>query len=225
MKFFLISLFFLSALLCALDKSEYEDKTFYLAHAFFLSAPKATTTNYKKDLKVVPVNSKVKITSVTSKSIFVKGLERSIPSFELIHVKKHSRIDLDSLFRRSFKSEPVDLSKFSTEVRENILKGEVKLGMTREAVLLARGYPPTHKTPDLNVDIWRYWYRQLVQRNHIFSGNILYDGRQIEALQGYVPQKVKPSLSDCSYLTDSLVTEIRRLKELVEKLSNQEGTP
>lgn len=38
-----------------------------------------------------------------------------------------------------------------------VRRGEVAPGMSRRAVLLARGYPPEHRTPSLESSTWIYW--------------------------------------------------------------------
>jgi hypothetical protein len=41
--------------------------------------------------------------------------------------------------------------------REGIARGEALVGMTKEATVLAIGYPPDHRTPSLDGDVWTYW--------------------------------------------------------------------
>ena len=43
-------------------------------------------------------------------------------------------------------------------VRDAIATGRVAMGMTREQVIAAIGYPPAHATPSLDQPQWRYWY-------------------------------------------------------------------
>ena len=38
-----------------------------------------------------------------------------------------------------------------------IKSGIIEVGMSREAVLMAYGYPPTIRTPSLDTDRWTYW--------------------------------------------------------------------
>ena len=45
----------------------------------------------------------------------------------------------------------------SPEEQDHIEKGTVGGGMTKEAVLMAYGYPPSHRTPSLSMDTWTYW--------------------------------------------------------------------
>jgi len=40
---------------------------------------------------------------------------------------------------------------------EGVERGVARIGMTKEAVVLAIGYPPRHVTPSLDADRWVYW--------------------------------------------------------------------
>ena len=49
------------------------------------------------------------------------------------------------------------VASWSPEVREAIFRGVVIPGMTREQVLVAVGYPPTHRTFTLDSNVWHLW--------------------------------------------------------------------
>ena len=49
------------------------------------------------------------------------------------------------------------IKKLSTLDQQGIKDGVVKVGMTKEGVKYAIGFPPEHKTPDLNNNEWLYW--------------------------------------------------------------------
>jgi hypothetical protein len=49
------------------------------------------------------------------------------------------------------------VASYSPEVREAIFHGVVIPGMTREQVLVAVGYPPTHRTFTLDSKVWNLW--------------------------------------------------------------------
>jgi hypothetical protein len=56
--------------------------------------------------------------------------------------------------------ERCDMAKvksFSKEEREAIKEGRARVGMSKDAVIFAMGYPPKHKTPSLEGNSWRYW--------------------------------------------------------------------
>ena len=49
------------------------------------------------------------------------------------------------------------IDRYPEPVRAAIYSGKVIPGMTREQVLIAVGYPPTHKTPSLDSSVWQHW--------------------------------------------------------------------
>lgn len=49
------------------------------------------------------------------------------------------------------------VSKLSQIDQQGIMEGRVYEGMSRKGVLLALGPPPTHETPNLEMDSWKYW--------------------------------------------------------------------
>lgn len=59
--------------------------------------------------------------------------------------------------------------------QQGIREGRALVGMSKEAVLLAIGYPPEHATPSLDSDEWRYWLGKLDTMMVIFA-----EGRVVE---------------------------------------------
>jgi len=49
------------------------------------------------------------------------------------------------------------IATYPPEVRDAIFRGVVIPGMTREQVLIAAGYPPTHRTFTLDSNVWHLW--------------------------------------------------------------------
>ncbi|WP_444994782.1 hypothetical protein [Aliikangiella sp. IMCC44359] len=49
------------------------------------------------------------------------------------------------------------LNDLSDIDKEGIKKGKALRGMSKDAVILAIGLPPKHKTPSLESNQWRYW--------------------------------------------------------------------
>ena len=47
--------------------------------------------------------------------------------------------------------------KFSKMEQKQIKLGQIKKGMSKKAVIMAYGYPPTHANPNLEQDTWRLW--------------------------------------------------------------------
>jgi hypothetical protein len=49
------------------------------------------------------------------------------------------------------------IDRYPDKLRAAIRQGRVIPGMTREQVIVAVGYPPTHKTPSLDSTVWNHW--------------------------------------------------------------------
>ena len=49
------------------------------------------------------------------------------------------------------------IAKYPDRIRAAIKEGKVVPGMTREQVIIAVGYPPTHRTPSLESSVWNLW--------------------------------------------------------------------
>lgn len=113
------------------------------------------TTNYRIGI-LVPINTEVEFVKVTRKKIVVK-----IPGYDaevdFVNVKDYSGETIDGIFKRTFGGKPVDLSRFSKSEQSAIKRGAVEMGMRKDAVIKAMGYPPRHKTPSLDMSQWRYW--------------------------------------------------------------------
>jgi hypothetical protein len=99
-------------------------------------------------------------------------------SIRIHNIAKHSALSLTQIMYRMFSPEPIDLEIFDEEIREQIVAGAVSEGMTKYQVLLARGYPPGHRTPSLGGDTWLYWSSRRLRQSLTFK-----DGR----LAGVVP--------------------------------------
>jgi outer membrane protein assembly factor BamE (lipoprotein component of BamABCDE complex) len=73
------------------------------------------------------------------------------------NVPKFTKDSMPIAFSKIARPNKVDLNQFTAAERESILAGQVKKGMSKNAVLAAIGYPPQHETPSLDGDAWTYW--------------------------------------------------------------------
>ncbi len=110
---------------------------------------------------MIPAGTKVKILRYGGGKIRFK-IEADEKRYTYIHARKHSRIKLKELFNRYFSEENVmapggAFSKFTKEEQKNVKEGIIVPGMSKDAVLMAYGYPPTHKTRNLSNNVWTYW--------------------------------------------------------------------
>ena len=116
---------------------------------------RSRTTNYRRGF-LIPVNTPVTLVGMDSENIIVR-LDDSGRELVIENVEKHTNDTVYQAFDKLFAKTNVNLSKFNDKEREQIKLGKVAVGMSKEAVIVAIGYPPAHKTPSLDMDQWRYW--------------------------------------------------------------------
>jgi hypothetical protein len=122
-------------------------------------------TNYNVGVHI-PVNSKVTVVGAAGHGVVIdyKGVQ-----VELRNIGKYTGLDDGQFVDRLLGSKPVDLSKFSAAERTAIGKGALEKGMSRDAVLVSRGYPPAHATPSLKDERWRYWKNRWATMYVVFT--------------------------------------------------------
>jgi len=113
------------------------------------------TTHYAVDT-LIPVNSEVQILDTTGKTItfLVKDAGMEVT---LVNKAKYTGMGIEGIYDRYFGDSKVSMSGFTKLERDAIENGRIVEGMSKDAVLVARGYPPAHETPSLEGDYWRYW--------------------------------------------------------------------
>jgi hypothetical protein len=139
---------------CATVIDATKGETYYTQFSLFYEKNIYKTVNYRIGT-LLPINTPVIFLDSNKDIILVKLPAGS--RLRLLNIVKFSRDPLPDEFSRTFGREKVDLTKFSPKERENILEGTVQVGMSKDAVIKAMGYPPKFRTPSLDLDQWRYW--------------------------------------------------------------------
>jgi hypothetical protein len=114
-----------------------------------------TWVNYGVDT-LIPVNTKVEVISIGGWGGLTFRLIDSDTTLKLKN-KRHSGLSDEEWAHKHFGEQKVDLNQFSKAERDAIASGEVRAGMSKEAVIVSRGYPPAHKTPSLESSSWLFW--------------------------------------------------------------------
>ena len=143
-----------------LPKVENEGIYYTKTNMWFEHPKNFLSINFHKGM-IIPAGTKVKILRCSGAKIRFVDEDNGV-TYDYVHSKKHSRIKLKELFSRYFSKENVmapggAFSAFTKEEQENIKEGEITMGMSKDAVLMAYGYPPSHKTLNLSSDTWTYW--------------------------------------------------------------------
>lgn len=154
---------------------------YYMRHCLKYEAGKSwETTNYWTDKSIlVPINSKVTLTSLGSKSMQIK-IEKTGQVLTIENVQKYSQKEMAAIAKAMLTRTPVPIEKFDEKVAKNIRNGILALGMTKEQVVMTRGYPPGHKTPSLEIDSWTYWDNRFVTHALVFQDDVLTRGRGLQ---------------------------------------------
>ncbi len=111
------------------------------------------TTNYSVGI-LIPINSEITLSEVSSNTVvfIYNGIEVT-----LISKAKYTGLDMEQTINRYFGKSQVSLEKFTKTELAAIKNSETKIGMSKEAVLFSRGYPPSHVTPSLEFNSWTFW--------------------------------------------------------------------
>jgi hypothetical protein len=116
------------------------------------------TTNYGNGI-VIPVNTKVKLKDINSRQM---SFTYNGTMVMLKNIPKYSGTSMEQMVNRYFGPKKVNLSKFTKKEREAIKAGgvvdsRVTVGMSKDAVLVSRGYPPSHATAGIESNAWKFW--------------------------------------------------------------------
>lgn len=113
------------------------------------------TTNFRRGSSI-PVNTKISLTKITSKTIEVE-FDHSAKPLVIKNVFKHTGDDVFQAFDTLFSPGRINLKQFNKLERRNISSGTVAIGMRKKAVTVAIGFPPITETENLNANTWVYW--------------------------------------------------------------------
>jgi len=113
------------------------------------------TTNYRRGASI-PVNTKVKLLNITTKTIKLE-VENSSQPLIIKNIPKHTGKDIYQTFDDLFAKNKINLYNFNSLERRHIKSGSVAKGMRKKAVIVAIGYPPITETMNLDADTWVYW--------------------------------------------------------------------
>ena len=153
-------------------------KIYYTSVNIWYEKPdKIPSTNYHKGTKL-PIGTKVKIISVEDRKIQFVPVDTTV-TFTIVHQRRFSKIKLKELFDRYFSKKDIleqegYFHNLTEKEKECVNNGTISPGMSKVAVIMAYGYPPSHKTPLLSSDVWYYWHSRFQKIIVRFQDNKLY---------------------------------------------------
>jgi hypothetical protein len=131
----------------------------YTAYNIWFEQPtKVYSTNYQKG-NILPAGSAVKDVNRSSKNLEFTDVRLNLKfSFEFVE-KHHPGLTREQWIDRFLTTRDfAALSEGLTAAEIKAIRaGQVQVGMSRKAVLLAAGYPPEVATASTQLDSWKYW--------------------------------------------------------------------
>lgn len=154
-----------------------QGETYYLRFNLKYERSKWPVTNYWRGT-LLPINTQVRVIGLDGDSMSL-DIPSHGTSLKVENISKYSGGDMYAYARKMLSAEPTKLELYDDSLRQSILSGEPRRGMTKEQVVMTRGIPPKHKTPSLESSRWTYWSSRFVTRTLVFQNNLLVEGRGI----------------------------------------------
>jgi hypothetical protein len=150
---------------------------YFTRYTFHEEKDEHITTNYSRGA-VVPINTLVKLRSMSGSKLVLKRADNG-QSITVKNEEQYTKKSIAEVARLMLSADKTPLEKLPDEVATAVRVGEMHKGMTKELVLMARGYPPAHETPSTDGDRWVYWSSRFVKMTILFSNGRLSEGRGI----------------------------------------------
>lgn len=120
-----------------------------------LKGKSITWVNYQVD-SLIPVNSEVVVETIKGGGV-IFTVTKTGERLKLKNKERRSGLDGYAWAKKHFAPKKRSLKRFNKLEKEGIRTGMAKIGMSKDAILVALGYPPAHKTPSLKGDYWLFW--------------------------------------------------------------------
>jgi len=175
LKSFLAGLVFAACLFAIPSAGQAQEGSYYTRFNIWYEKPeKIMSTNYHKGA-ILPAGTEVEIDKSGKK---IKFHDKAAGTkYRIVLVKDFTNLSETEFFDRYFSKESVlksnEYESFSAMEKENIKNGTIEEGMSKAAVIMAYGYPPTHMTPSTNDKTWTYWKSRFVNYTIQFEGDTL----------------------------------------------------
>ncbi|OGP59485.1 MAG: hypothetical protein A2V65_09550 [Deltaproteobacteria bacterium RBG_13_49_15] len=125
-----------------------------------IKASFANWTNPGAGHTIIPVNTAVIVDSSPStfrRSVFSFTVQDSKKTVIMEYNEKLMGMSVDDYLKLITSPNPVALEKLSAADQKGIKDGKASIGMTKDGVRMALGYPAVHMTPTLEDNKWTYW--------------------------------------------------------------------
>lgn len=116
----------------------------------------ANYTNPGDGHTIIPAGTKINITEKSRRGFYFTHDVSSQTAYVEYHEPRMG-MSVDAYIELITSNSPVSLSTFSATDQKGIKEGRAIVGMSREGVMTALGYPATHRTPSPEASRWIYW--------------------------------------------------------------------
>lgn len=130
------------------------------------------TTNYQSPI-LLPLCTRVQVIEQSDKVVRLRAVEQGA---EYTYLRtKHLRSSFADHLAKVFGHECMSsrVAAMNQIDRDGIAAGRAVPGMSKEAVILAMGYPPDHANPSLESDLWTYWRNKFIKMAVYFSEGVV----------------------------------------------------
>jgi len=147
---------------------------------------KLSSVNYQVPGNMLRWGTPVQILNISDKEIIFRNLDNNLKYHYYIHKRTLRATTLKRHFNRIFtpdiKALKAKVAHLSSVDKEGIEEGKVLLGMSKQGVIIAIGYPPEFATPNpMRSNRWHYWYNRWTQFYVLFGKN----GKVIDIIGHY----------------------------------------
>lgn len=115
------------------------------------------TVNYQLPGAMIPLCAKVQLLEMNRKVLKFREVQTAREFQYIIHKAAAEPIEASAAKTFGSSCDAGRVSKMSKADQEGIKTGKISVGMSKQGVQLAAGYPPAHRTPSLDASEWTYW--------------------------------------------------------------------
>jgi hypothetical protein len=182
-RWFLVASFFTATMISAcsshrpFDPALENREVYVCCNLRFNSHGDATDANYAYSTgggTTIPFGTRVRVTKVRAWSVEIQP-ERNRNTYRLEFRFGRRAMSANQYFHNILRdTDPKGtLASASPRVVEAISQGRLIVGMTKEEALMARGYPPCHRTASIGANEWVYYHSMgYVDRLQFVEGKI-----------------------------------------------------
>lgn len=135
-------------------------KLYLQANLWFHNPMKIPSIVYHKG-PMLYAGTQVKILDITRRGMKFKTVKDDVTYRIIFYRKYHPGLTAEDYAKLYFGPDNplkgATYAGFTKAEKRAIEMGELTVGMSKKAVIMAYGYPPQHMTPSTNLNVWSYW--------------------------------------------------------------------